>query len=121
MEAATRSGSSLNQVKSPRAESAMRAIIEEMNRFATLQPQLKGLPQHVFLKIASRAQELDNVLFQLQRRGNELQALAARGSIGTAHRDTEGQQFVVSLEKFAATQAAFMNEVEEVTRTRHLH
>merc|ERR1712232_422236 len=93
----------------------------EMNRFATWEPQLKGLPQHVFVKIASRARELDNVLFQLQRRGNELQALAARGGHGTAHLDTEGQQFIVSLEQFAATQAAFMNEVEETTRTRHLH
>lgn len=118
MISAIRSGASFNQVKSPRAEMAGRSIVAEMNRFATLQPQLKGLPQHVFLEIANRAQELDNVLFKLQRRGNELQALAARGGTGTSHLETEGQQFVASLENFAASQAAFMKEVVEVTRTR---
>jgi len=121
VETVARGGASFNQVKSPRAEKAMRAIIEEMNRFTALQPQLQGLPQHVFLEIASRAEELDNVLFKLQRRGNELQALAARGGFGTVHLESEGQQFVMNLEKFAATQAAFMNEVEKVTRTRRLH
>lgn len=114
---AARVGTPSSPVKSPRAEKAMRAIVEEMNRFTAFQPQLKGLPMHVLNEIASRAQQLDDVLFQLQRRGNELRGHAARRSFGAPHLEAEGQQFVVSLEKFVATQAAFMNEVEEVTRT----
>jgi len=101
----------------------MRAIVEEMNRFSELQPRLTGLPEHVFREIASRARELDEVLFKLQSRGQELQGMVARGHFAAAPHllEHEGQQFVVKLENFAATQAAFLNEVVEVTRTRNVH
>lgn len=118
----------LNPISSPRAEKSMRAIVEEMNRFAGLQPQLKGLPQHIVDQIVNRAKELDDVLFELQQRGHVLRGrgIAARGNVGMAaasqHQSSQaGQQFLTDLEQLAAAQATFVHQVDEVTRARHMH
>lgn len=89
----------------------MRATVESMGFFEAMQPQLRGQPASFMHQVATRARNLDEALFALQRKGLALQHR------GEAAEGPEGRRFAAELEAFAAAHAAFVEEVGRAAGT----
>jgi len=91
-----------------RVHLAMSSIVTGMQRFEALQPQVRLQPDAVVGELARRGQQLDEVLFALQRRGRELENEGRR----PVH-ETDGGRYAQQLEALAEAQAGFLRETEE--------
>jgi len=91
-----------------RVHVAMTSIVAGMQRFEALQPRVRLQPGVVVDELARRGQQLDEVLFSLQRRGQELVGEGSR----PVH-EAEGGRYATQLEALAEAQAGFLRETEE--------
>eukprot|EP00929_Paragymnodinium_shiwhaense_P078109 TRINITY_DN40417_c0_g1_i1.p1 TRINITY_DN40417_c0_g1~~TRINITY_DN40417_c0_g1_i1.p1 ORF type:complete len:695 (-),score=161.17 TRINITY_DN40417_c0_g1_i1:82-1968(-) len=104
-------GDAVSPATDQRLQKAMRDIMDGMQRFEALHPQLTRLPQQQFTSVASRGQQLHERFAILQRRGVEL-----AGDGNMPMRETEAAPYADEMEAFVAAQLAFVKEAEQQVR-----
>lgn len=94
-----------------RLQVAIKAVVDGMQRFEALHPQLRSLPEQVFASIATRGQQLHEEFLALQRLGVEV-----AGDGRTPMLESNALPYAERLETFAAAQASFVQDAEVAVR-----
>eukprot|EP00930_Biecheleria_cincta_P068884 TRINITY_DN56713_c0_g1_i1.p1 TRINITY_DN56713_c0_g1~~TRINITY_DN56713_c0_g1_i1.p1 ORF type:complete len:679 (-),score=165.11 TRINITY_DN56713_c0_g1_i1:23-2035(-) len=105
-------GAAASPATERRLQAAMQSIQSNMQRFETLHPKLRTLPQQTFTVLAGQAQQLHEEFLVLQRRGIELAGDGRRPML-----EGEAAPYAEQLESYVARQGTFVTGVDEQVRS----